>query len=83
MPQSHYAIHVPPTDLSVALDCEADRAEKERFPNVAKRQRELALHIRNASHHATQHCPEGFRVQFTLQVEYVLNVNPSLKDECR
>jgi hypothetical protein len=49
---TEYVIHgAPITDVRVALECEADRAEREGFANVAERQRALALHIANADAH--------------------------------
>ena len=83
MSQFTYHIHVSPTDASVAFDCEADRAQKEGFPGVEKRQRETALHIRNAWHHLAAHTPPGFRVQTTISFEVVPDVNPRLRDDVR
>ena len=80
---SEYSFHVCSTDLSVAFDCEADRADREQFPNVAKRQRENALHVKNAVHHMQQICPDGYRVETKIVVSHVPNINPVLKDEYR
>lgn len=80
---SEYTFHIEATDTSVAFDCEADRAEREGFENVAKRQRAKALHLRNAVHTMQKLCPEGYLVQTRIIVEHVPNVNPVLRDECR
>lgn len=80
---AEYSFHVDSTDLSVAYDCEADRAEREKFPNVAKRQRANALHVRNAVHHMQQICPEGYITVTKIVVEHVPNVNSVLRDEYR
>lgn len=80
---AEYSFHVDSTDTSVAFDCEADRAEREGFAGVAKRQRANALHLRNAVHHMQQLCPEGFRVETKIVVLHVPNVNAVLLDEYR
>ncbi|AYN57996.1 hypothetical protein HWB90_gp046 [Mycobacterium phage Fowlmouth] len=80
---SHYAFEVASMDLSVAFDCEADRAEREGFTGVAERQRANTLHLRNAVDHMVKHCPEGYRVKTEIVVSFVPNVNPVLKDEYR
>lgn len=80
---SEYSIAIEPTDTSVAFDCEADRAQREGFSNVEKRQRATALHIRNAVHHMQTICPEGYSVRTRIVVEHVPSINPVLKDECR
>ena len=80
---SEYTFHIEATDTSVAFDCEADRAEREGFKNVAKRQRATALHLRNAVHHMQSICPEGHRVATRIIVEHVPDVNSVLKDEYR
>lgn len=78
-----YSIHIDPTDVVVALRCEADRAEAEQFPNVAKRQRALALHIENATHHLRSITPNGYRLALTIDFHFQANVNPSLRPEFR
>jgi hypothetical protein len=80
---SEYSFHVDITDTSVAFDCEADRAEREKMTGVAKRQRANALHVRNAYHHMQALCPEGYRVQARIVVEHVPDVNAYLLDEHR
>ena len=80
---SEYEFAVNAMDTSVAFDCEADRAEREGFSSVTKRQRATALHLRNAVHHMQKLCPEGFRVETKIVVSHVPNVNPVLCDECR
>ena len=83
-PNTAYEVHIDsPVDVIVALRCEADRAEREQFPNVAKRQRALALHIENAIHHLQPLAPEGFRLALTLDFHFTANVNPGLKPEFR
>jgi len=77
---SGYAMEINHVDTSVAYDCEADRAEREGFQSVAKRQRANALHLRNAVRHMEKLCPEGYRVQVKIVVSHVPNVNPVLKD---
>lgn len=80
---SEYSFHIDTTDTSVAYDCEADRAEREGFDGVAKRQRANALHLRNAVTHMQVLCPEGYRVQARIVVEHVPAVNAVLLDEIR
>jgi hypothetical protein len=80
---AEYAFHIDYSDASAAFDCEGDRAEREHFPGVAKRQRATALHIRNAVHQMQKICPEGFRVETKIVVSHVPNVNPVLKDRFR
>ncbi|QNJ59259.1 hypothetical protein SEA_MRMIYAGI_45 [Mycobacterium phage MrMiyagi] len=80
---SHYAFEVASMDLSVAFDCEADRAEREGFTSVRDRQQANALHVRNAVAHMVKHCPDGYRVKTEIVVSFVPNVNPVLKDEHR
>lgn len=67
---------VSESDMWAALTCEADRAEREQFPNVAKRQRELATHVRNASRTMIDLCPEGYRVDMNIVFTFVPSVNP-------
>jgi len=78
-----YAFDINATDLSVALDCEADRAESEGFTHVRDRQRASALHLRNAVHHLEQVKAKGFRVETKIVVSLVPDVNPVLRDDCR
>jgi hypothetical protein len=78
-----YGFELSAQDLSVALDCEADRAQREGFKHVTERQRASALHIRNAVSHMSIHKPEGYRVRTRVVVDYVPDVNPVLKDEYR
>lgn len=78
-----YSFEVSAVDVSVAFSCEADRAKKEQFPNVEKRQRENALHVDNAVHHMKKICPEGFRVKTEIVVSHVPDVNPVLREEYR
>ena len=80
---AEYSFHVDATDMHVALDCEADRAEREGFDCVAKRQRAKALHLRNAVHHMQSICPDGFLIETKIVVAHVPNVNAVLKDEYR
>jgi len=80
---SGYAMHICPMDTSVAYDCEADRAEREGFKNVAKRQRDKALHLRNAVRHMEKLCPKGYRVEVKIVVSHVPNVNPVMLDHVR
>lgn len=79
---SEYTVRgVSTVDVAVALECEADRAESERFPGVAGRQRELALHLRNAERAMQQLAPDGHRVQMDITFKFVPNVNPVLRPE--
>lgn len=80
---AEYEFSIPATDLSVALDCEADRAAREGFKLVESRQRAAALHLRNAIHAMQKICPEGFVVDTKIVVSHVVQVNPVLKDEYR
>ncbi|QGJ90083.1 hypothetical protein HWC80_gp043 [Mycobacterium phage Indlulamithi] len=75
---SDYSFHIEVTDTTVAYECEADRAEREGFDNVAKRQRAIALHLKNAYEHMRDICPEGYRVETKIVVSHVPNVNPVL-----
>lgn len=72
---------VSTTDVAVALECEADRAASERFPGVAARQRELALHLRNAEHAMLKITPAGHRLQMDVTFRFVPDVNPVLRPE--
>lgn len=76
---SEYHIDAQITDTTVAFDCEADRAEREGFTYVAKRQRSMALHIRNAYEHMRAICPESHRVEMKLVLSHVPDVNPVLR----
>lgn len=80
---SPYAFEVSGVDVAVALECEADRAEREGFTGVAQRQRAVALHLRNAEHHMEKISPEGHRVKIELVVSHVPAVNAVLKAEFR
>lgn len=76
-----YQIHVSAVDLSVALDCEADRAQSEEMYGTADRQRKTARHVKNASRQLAKLVPDGYRLQCTIQFEFVPDVNPQLTDE--
>lgn len=79
---SEYTLRgVSTVDVAVALECEADRAQREQFPGVAGRQRELALHLRNAERTMRELTPAGHRVQMDITFKFVPNVNPVLKPE--
>lgn len=79
---SEYTVRgVSTVDVAVALECEADRAESERFPGVAGRQRELALHLRNAERAMRKLVPEGHRLQMDVVFRFVPDVNPVLRPE--
>ncbi|AVD99660.1 hypothetical protein HWB51_gp042 [Mycobacterium phage Cuke] len=80
---AEYSFRIESVDTEVAFDCEADRAEREGFTNVAKRQRDNALHVRNAVHHMQKICPEGYRVETKIVVSHVPNVIPGLRDDIR
>lgn len=80
---SGYSMHINSIDTSVAFDCEADRAEREGFPAVAKRQRDTALHLRNAVRHMEKLCPKGYRVEVKIVVSHVPSVNPVMLDHVR
>lgn len=80
---SDYSFEVSVQDVWVALDCEADRAKREGFPGVEARQREVALHLRNASHHMTYLAPEGYRVRTQIVMDFVPAVNSVLRDDVR
>ena len=76
-----YQIHVSAVDLSVALDCEADRARSEEMFGTAERQARTARHVKNASRQLSRIVPDGYRLQCTIQFEFVPDVNPQLTDE--
>jgi hypothetical protein len=79
---TEYTIHgAPITDVRVALECEADRAEREQFAHVAARQRALALHMANADAHLGKLAPDGYRVQLDLVFRIVPNVNAVLRKD--
>lgn len=80
---AEYSFPIQSTDTSVAFDCEADRAEREGFINVANRQRATALHLRNAVDHMQSICPEGYGVDVKIVVSHVPNVNAVLRDDVR
>lgn len=70
---SEYSFHISTVDTYVALECEADRAEREGMTSVATRQRKTATHLRNAEAHMQSLCPEGYAVE----VQIVLRLVPS------
>jgi len=72
---------VSTSDVCVALDCEADRATSEQMHGVAKRQRELSLHLRNADRAMEKLTPAGYRLQMDVVFHFVPTVNPSWKPE--
>lgn len=72
---SEYSFDISTVDTYVALECEADRAEREGMTNVAKRQRATALHLRNAEKHMGTICPDGHRVEVQIVLRHVPNVN--------
>lgn len=80
---NEYAFEVGSTDTSVAFDCEADRAQREGFKGVEKRQRDNALHVRNAVDHMQKLCPEGYRVVTKIVVSLEPSVNAFLRDDVR
>lgn len=80
---SEYSFEVSAVDLSVAFDCEADRAEREQMDATRDRQRANALHVRNAEDQMKKLCPEGFRVETKIVFSHVPDVNPVLLDEFR
>jgi hypothetical protein len=83
-PHEYRIRSVPASDLYAALRCEADRAEGEGFDRVAKRQRELALHLENAVITVARLAGDAeLRVEVDLVVHLVPNVNPGLRPECR
>lgn len=80
---SAHGFEVSGLDVAVALECEADKAEREGMKGIAKRQRATALHLRNAEHHMAKICPEGFRIKVELVVSHVPAVNAALRAEFR
>lgn len=80
---SEYSFHISALDTSVALDCEADRAEREGFKGVRDRQRATALHLRNAVEHMRTILPEGYRIETKIVISHVPDVNPVLRDDIR
>lgn len=78
---SEYSFHISTVDTYVALECEADRAEREGMHGVAKRQREAATHLRNAEAHMIRLCPKGFRVETQIVITHVPDVNPVLRHD--
>lgn len=80
---TEYSFEVSALDTWVALDCEADRAAREKMMSVATRQRETALHLRNASAHMNGLCPSGFRTRTRIVVDFVPDVNAVLRDDVR
>lgn len=73
---SEYFIHVNMVDTSVAFECEADRAKREGFTGVEARQRDTALHIRNAYDVMEKLCPEGHKVRMRIMFDFTPDVNP-------
>ena len=80
---NEYGWEVCGADLHVALDCEADRAKREGVKGVEERQRKEARHIRNATAHMAQLCPEGYRVRTRIVVDFVPAVNAYMYDHVR
>ena len=78
-----YSIHAPTIDVVVALRCEAERARREGFPNTAKRQDALALHLENADIQMRDICPPGHQIQLTFRLEAVPTINPVLDPKFR
>lgn len=78
---SEYSFHISTVDTYVALECEADRAEREGFDRVAERQRKAATHLRNAEAHMMRLCPNGFRVEARIVITHVPDVNPVLRHD--
>lgn len=76
---SEYSFHINMIDTAVAFDCEADRAEREGMHSVAKRQRDTALHLRNAVRHMEKLCPEGYKVDVKIVVSHEPYVNSVLR----
>jgi hypothetical protein len=72
---SEYSFHISTVDTYVALECEADRAEREGIHGVAKRQRATALHLRNAEEQMRKLCPEGHIVEAQIVLRHVVDVN--------
>ena len=80
---SEYSFEISTMDVSVALDCEADRAKREGFKLVEERQRKTALHLRNAETHMGKIVPEGHRVRTRIVVDFVPDVRATLRDDVR
>ena len=80
---SEYSFEISTLDVSVALDCEADRAKREGFTLVEERQRKTALHLRNAETHMGKIVPEGHRVRTRIVVDFVPDVRATLRDDVR
>ena len=78
-----YSIDIEVTDTHVAFDCEADRAKREGIRGVEKRQRAMALHIRNAEAVMTGLCPPDYRLRARIVFDIVPDVNPVLTDKAR
>ena len=72
---SEYTFPVSVIDTAVALECEADRAAREGFSGVEKRQRAAALHLRNAVEHMQSLCPAGHRTEAVIMLRHVPDVN--------
>ena len=80
---NEYSFEISTIDTHVALDCEAQRAEREGMTVQAARQRVTALHIRNAQAHMTDLCPAGHRVRARIVFDVVPDVNAVLRDDVR
>jgi hypothetical protein len=72
---SEYSFHISTVDTYVALECEADRAEREGMTSVVKRQRATATHLRNAEAHMQSICPEGHKVEVQIVLRHVPSFN--------
>lgn len=72
---SEYSLHISTVDTYVALECEADRAEREGMTSVVERQRKTALHLRNADAHMQSICPAGHIVVAEIVLKHVPDVN--------
>lgn len=80
---TEYSFEISPIDLYVSLDCEGERAEREGLNLVAKRQKDNALHVRNALRHMEKICPEGYRVETRIAFVHVPDVNPVLNRDAQ
>lgn len=80
---SEYSFEVSTQDLWVALECEADRAQREGFTSVEDRQRRTALHLRNTDAHMSGLRPDGHRLRARVVFDFVPAVNPYLSDAVR
>lgn len=80
---NEYSFEISAQDAQLAADCEAKQAEREGMNGIAKRQRGVALHIRNAEAHMANLCPAGHRVRARIVFDVVPNVNAVLRDDVR